>query len=206
MPPYPVSLYSMASSTQRATSSLPSALEWKHDVFLSFRGADTRLGFTAHLHDKLKEQGITRIFLDDDELQIGRPISDLFLEIAKSRLAIVVISPDYASSKWCLNELVKILECMEERGAVIPVFYSVEPSAVGDRSGIFGNGFTKLEQEYKDDKEMVDGWKAALKIVAKIKGHTSNNKLVFLLFSLNSCYVSIIRLSFARVQFNSAKS
>ncbi|KAM1348131.1 hypothetical protein FF1_002411 [Malus domestica] len=166
----------MASSTQRATSSLPSALEWKYDVFLSFRGADTRLGFTAHLHDKLKEQGITRTFLDDDELQIGSPISDLFPEIARSRLAIVVISPDYASSKWCLNELVKILECMEERRAAIPVFYSVEPSDVGDRSGIFGNGFTKLEQEYKDDKEMVDGWKAALKIVAKIKGPISNNK------------------------------
>ncbi|TQD89711.1 hypothetical protein C1H46_024705 [Malus baccata] len=176
----------MASSSQRASSSVPSALEWKYDVFLSFRGADTRLGFTDQLYNKLQEGGITRTFLDDDELQIGSPISDLFPEIEKSRLAIVVISPDYASSKWCLNELVTILKCMQERRPVIPVFYSVKPSDVADRSGIFGNGFTKLEQEYEDDKEMVDGWKAALKIVAKIKGPISNNELVFLLFSLNS--------------------
>ncbi|CAN6555770.1 unnamed protein product [Malus baccata var. baccata] len=165
----------MASTTQGATSSVPSDLEWKYDVFLSFRG-ETRLGFTAHLLDKLQEQGITRTFFDDKDLEIRRKVSELFSAIEKSRLAIIVISPDYASSKWCLNELVKILECMEERGAVLPVFYEVEPCDVGDRSGSFGKGFTELEEKYKDDKEMVGRWKAALTKVAKIKGCTSKNR------------------------------
>ncbi|KAM2363374.1 hypothetical protein ACFX1X_002441 [Malus domestica] len=171
----------MASSTQRAASSLPSALEWQYDVFLSFRG-ETRSGFTAHLLDKLREQGITRTFFDDKDLEIGRKVSELFPAIEKSRLAIIVISPNYASSKWCLNELVKILECMEKRGAIIPVFYRVEPCNVGDRSGSFGEGFTQLEQECKNDKEcenpevILEQWKAALKKVEKIKGPTSKNR------------------------------
>ncbi|CAN6555779.1 unnamed protein product [Malus baccata var. baccata] len=166
----------MALSTQRASSSLPSALKWKYDVFLSFSGDDTRLRFTAHLLDKLQEQGITRTFYDEEELEVGRSISQLFSAIEKSRFAIIVISPKYASSKWCLNELVKILECMEERRAVIPVFYSVEHSDVGDRSGSFGKGFTELEQKYKNDKVMVKRWNAALVKAAKIKGYPSKNR------------------------------
>ncbi|KAB2634755.1 TMV resistance protein N-like [Pyrus ussuriensis x Pyrus communis] len=168
----------MASTIQRATSSVPSDLEWKYDVFLSFCGADTRLGFTAHLLDKLQEEGITRTFFDEKDLEKGRKISQLFPAIEKSRLAIVVISPNYASSKWCLNELVKILECMEKRDAVIPVFYSVEPYDVRHQLGSFGKGFTQLTQkpEYEDKKEMVEQWEAALETVGKINGFTSNNR------------------------------
>ncbi|TQD89704.1 hypothetical protein C1H46_024698 [Malus baccata] len=65
---------------------------------------------------------------------------------------------------------------MEVRGAVMPVFYSVEPSDVGDRSASFGKGFTQLEQKYKNDKVMVERWKAALAKVAKIKGYPSKNR------------------------------
>ncbi|KAB2603670.1 TMV resistance protein N-like [Pyrus ussuriensis x Pyrus communis] len=168
----------MASTIQRATSSVPSDLEWKYDVFLSFCGADTRLRFTAHLLDKLQEEGITRTFFDEKDLEKGRKISQLFPAIEKSRLAIVVISPNYASSKWCLNELVKILECMEKRDAVIPVFYSVEPYDVRHQLGSFGKGFTQLTQkpEYEDKKEMVEQWEAALETVGKINGFTSNNR------------------------------
>ncbi|XP_016650361.1 PREDICTED: TMV resistance protein N-like isoform X1 [Prunus mume] len=166
----------MSSSSLAASSSVALDLPWKYDVFLSFRGEDTRYNFTAYLHERLLEQGITKIFLDEKDLEIGRPVAELFAAIEQSRLAIVVMSPKYASSKWCMNELLKILECMEKRGAVLPIFHSVEPSDVGKQSGNFGEAFTELEQRCKDEKEMVERWRAALRIAAKIKGWTSKNR------------------------------
>ncbi|KAL6200690.1 hypothetical protein ACLB2K_030471 [Fragaria x ananassa] len=117
----------MALTTQvRASTGSP--FPWKYDVFLSFRGEDTRKGFTDYLYDKLQWRGI-RTFRDDPELERGTTISpELISAIEQSRFAIVVLSPNYASSTWCLLELCKILECMEERGTILPVFYEVNPS------------------------------------------------------------------------------
>ncbi|XP_008231887.1 PREDICTED: TMV resistance protein N-like isoform X2 [Prunus mume] len=165
----------MASSTQRDSSSLPPPSRWKYDVFLSFRG-ETRKTFTAHLRKELLDQGITETFLDETELQEGKPISELFSAIAQSRFAILVISQDYASSTWCLNELLKIFECMEGRGAILPIFYSVECSDVGKQSGSFEQAFTKLEERFKHDINKVKSWRDALRTVAKIKGWTTKDR------------------------------
>ncbi|PRQ22478.1 putative toll-like receptor, P-loop containing nucleoside triphosphate hydrolase [Rosa chinensis] len=165
----------MASSNHGESSSVASDPEWRYDVFLSFRG-ETRLGFTAHLHEKLLDQGISKVFLDEEELQIGKPISDLFSAIEQSRLAILVISPYYASSTWCLRELSKILECMEARGGVLPIFYSVEPSDVGKQLGTFKQAFAELEERFLDDNEKVVQWRAALRKVTEIKGWTSKDR------------------------------
>ncbi|ONI21319.1 hypothetical protein PRUPE_2G059000 [Prunus persica] len=165
----------MASSTQRDSSSLPPPSRWKYDVFLSFRG-ETRKTFTAHLHKELLDQGITETFLDETELQEGKPISEVFSAIAQSRFAILVISQDYASSTWCLNELLKILKCMEGRGAILPIFYSVESSNVGKQLGSFEQAFTKLEERFKHDINKVKSWRDALRTVAKIKGWTTKDR------------------------------
>ncbi|KAM5577880.1 hypothetical protein ABKV19_008287 [Rosa sericea] len=166
----------MASSNHGKSSSVASDPEWRYDVFLSFRG-ETRRGFTAHLLKELRDHGITQVFFDEEELEKGKPISDLFSAIEQSRLAILVISQNYGSSTWCLRELSKILECMEARGAVLPIFYSVEPSDVGKQLGTFGQGFTKLEEKFKDDEEnQVVRWRAALRKVSKIKGWTSKDR------------------------------
>jgi hypothetical protein len=45
----------------------------KHQVFLSFRGEDTRRKFTDHLYTALVQAGIHR-FRDDDEIQRGHNI------------------------------------------------------------------------------------------------------------------------------------
>ncbi|MED6140840.1 hypothetical protein PIB30_097289 [Stylosanthes scabra] len=42
--------------------------QWKYDVFISFRGEDTRYGFTGNLYKALCDKGI-HTFFDDDELQ-----------------------------------------------------------------------------------------------------------------------------------------
>ncbi|KAL6127281.1 hypothetical protein ACLB2K_075322 [Fragaria x ananassa] len=62
-----------------------SAFPWKYDVFLSFRGEDTRKGFTDYLYDKLQWRGI-RTFRDDPHLERGTTISpELLTAIEQSR-------------------------------------------------------------------------------------------------------------------------
>ncbi|XP_048436899.1 TMV resistance protein N-like isoform X1 [Pyrus x bretschneideri] len=173
----------MALSTQRASASCvlnESAPRWKYDVFLSFRGVDTRKGFVSHLyHELCNRQGITT-FMDDRELEGGTSIpSELPSAIYKSQIAIVVLSPNYASSKWCLKELTTILKCMEARNSILPVFYETDPSDVGNQRGCFAEAFTKHEQNSSstEDKEKVVQWKADLKKVSKICGwHSKESK------------------------------
>jgi ABC-type phosphate transport system substrate-binding protein len=90
----------MASSMtfQGASSSSSSFTRpWPYDVFLSFRGQDTRDNFTAHLYDALREKGIYSYM--DDKLRGGEEISPaLFKAIKESRTAIIVLSENYASS------------------------------------------------------------------------------------------------------------
>ncbi|MED6111315.1 hypothetical protein PIB30_051307 [Stylosanthes scabra] len=83
----------------------------KYHVFLSFRGEDTRTGFTSHLYAALTRKGITT-YKDDYNLRKGDVIShELLKAIEDSMFALIVLSPNYASSPWCLDELCKILDC-----------------------------------------------------------------------------------------------
>ena len=99
-------------SIQGVSSYVPYPLpHWKYDVFLSFRGEDTRKNFTDHLYSALDEKGII-VFRVDKELERGESISPgLFKAIEESKISIVVFSRSYAFLTWCLDELVHILEC-----------------------------------------------------------------------------------------------
>ncbi|KAL4382262.1 hypothetical protein AHAS_Ahas04G0215900 [Arachis hypogaea] len=107
----------------------PPTRSWTYHVFLSFRGEDTRTGFTGHLYAALNRKGITT-YKDDQNLRKGDVISkELLKAIEESMFAVIVFSPDYASSSWCLDELQKIIECKNQLGQQIEaVFYGVEPS------------------------------------------------------------------------------
>ncbi|XP_055830099.1 TMV resistance protein N-like isoform X2 [Solanum dulcamara] len=159
----------MASSSSFASDSQ------YYDVFLSFRGEDTRKIFMGHLYEGLKNRGIFT-FQDDKRLEQGDSISkELLKAIEESQVALVVFSRNYATSRWCLNELVKIMECKEEenRQTVIPIFYDVDPSHVRYQSESFAEAFTKHESRYKDDVEgmrMVQAWRTALTAAANLKG------------------------------------
>ena len=60
-------------STPGGNSSLASSStpRWKYDVFLSFRGEDTRNGFTDHLFDALQRKGLFT-FRDEENLDKGK--------------------------------------------------------------------------------------------------------------------------------------
>nr|AFP55556.1 TIR-NBS-LRR [Rosa rugosa] len=164
----------MALSTHVRASS-GSAFPWKYDVFLSFRGEDTRKGFTDRLYHELDRHGI-RTFRDDPQLERGTAISpELVTAIEQSMSAIVVLSPNYATSTWCLRELSKILECMEERGRILPIFYEVDPSHVRHQRGSFAEAFQEHEEEFGEGNKEVEGWRDALTKVASLAGWTSKD-------------------------------
>lgn len=143
---------------------------YAYEVFLSFRGHDTRFAFTDHLHNALRQRGI-KTFMDN-ELRRGEEISAALLKaIEESRVSIIVFSKNYASSRWCLDELAKILECRKSKGQEVrSVFYKVDPSDVRHQTGSVGEAFAKLDQcKYKDS---IDKWRAALKEAADLSGWT----------------------------------
>jgi len=161
-------------SSQGASMSSPSSSstpQWKYEVFLSFRGVDTRRGFTDHLYAALQRKGILT-FRDDEELERGKSISPGLLKaIEESRFAIVIFSRNYAFSTWCLIELAHIVKCMRERRLMIwPIFYDVDPSDVRKQTGTFGQAFNDHEKRFKDNIKMVEMWRAALREVANLSG------------------------------------
>ncbi|QHN98049.1 hypothetical protein HN51_045842 [Arachis hypogaea] len=149
----------------------------KYHVFLSFRGEDTRPGFTSHLYAALTRKGITT-FIDDTNLRKGDVIShELLTAIEDSMFAIIVLSPNYDSSTWCLDELQKILECKHKLGQhVEAVFYGVEPSDVRHQKGTFGEAFRKHEHRFGQESDKVRRWRDALTQVACYSGWTSKNQ------------------------------
>ncbi|MED6112668.1 hypothetical protein PIB30_063664 [Stylosanthes scabra] len=146
--------------------------EWKYDVFLSFRGKDTRYVFTRNLYEALSRKGI-HTFFDDDDIQSGDEITPTLLTaIQESRIAIIILSPDYASSSFCLDELVHILRCIKANNRlVVPVFYDVDPCDVRHQRNKFKEAMDKHEKRYKDDMNKVQKWKEALHQVANLSGY-----------------------------------
>ena len=154
-----------SSSSSSATPIRP----WDYEVFLSFRGSDTRKNFTGFLYTALVMKGIVT-FRDDEGLSRGENISsELLRAIEKSRCALVILSENYAESKWCLEELAKIMECRIEMGLLVfPVFYHVDPSRVRKRWGSYGDA---LENHERNSFEGVtQRWRVALTEVANLSG------------------------------------
>ncbi|KAL3351333.1 hypothetical protein AABB24_019758 [Solanum stoloniferum] len=140
----------------------------KYDIFLSFRGEDTRRTFVSHLYKALELRGI-HTFKDDKRLEVGKSISaELLKAIEEARFAVVIFSKSYASSRWCLEELAHIIKCKKELDQiVIPVFYDVSPSDVRHQNPPFADSFS----QHRDDMEKVQRWRGAFVEAGKISGY-----------------------------------
>jgi len=147
------------------------------DVFVSFRGPDTRNGFTNHLFGALQRKGVVA-FRDDQTIEKGDFLdSELLYAIEGSQVFIVVFSKHYASSTWCLKELTKIVDWVQQTGrSMLPIFYDVDPSEVRKQSGEFAKAFAEHEERFKDDLEMVEKWREALKTSCGRSGWDVQNK------------------------------
>ncbi|XP_045832908.1 disease resistance protein RPV1-like isoform X2 [Trifolium pratense] len=141
-----------------------------YDVFLSFRGEDTRDNFTSHLYAELCRQNIETFI--DNRLDRGEEISPaLYKAIQESTIYVIILSQHYASSSWCLDELIEILKCKERyEREVIPVFYKVDPSNVRHQRQSYADDLVKHHQRFGDK---VDAWKASLTQVAGLSGWDS---------------------------------
>ena len=155
-------LYIYSCKEEAVSTSPVISLPPKYDVFLSFRGEDTRNNFASYLYEALCKANVQTFM--DHKLHKGDDISPVLLRtIEESEISVIIFSVDYASSTWCLDELVHILECKKKFGrVVIPVFYKVDPSNVSKQSGRFGDGFAKLKQRFKDNPNKLQKWENAL--------------------------------------------
>ncbi|GJZ45966.1 NB-ARC domains-containing protein [Tanacetum coccineum] len=151
-----------------STTSVPH--RWKYDVFVSFRGEDIRKSFMDYMFNDFKQKGIYA-FRDDRELPKGEEISPhLYKAIEESRFLIVIFSKNYASSSWCLQELVKILGCKHiecPRYEVQIVFYDVKPGVVRKQTDSYAEAFAKHQLSNRSE---VDNWKKALFMAANLSG------------------------------------
>nr|GEX69490.1 Toll/interleukin-1 receptor (TIR) domain-containing protein [Tanacetum cinerariifolium] len=61
----------------------------------------------------LKQKGI-KTFKDEERMKQGKTIDNQLIQAIKnSRFFIIVFSEKYASSSWCLDELVEIMDCQK---------------------------------------------------------------------------------------------
>ncbi|CAN1759382.1 Disease resistance protein L6 [Linum perenne] len=162
--PYENSSYSL---------SLPSV---EYEVFLSFRGPDTRSHITDILYRFLIHSKI-HTFKDDDEMRKGEGIwPTLVKAINHSKIYIPILSENYAHSKWCLKELAEIVQRQKQdnRRIILPIFYMVDPSDVRHQSGPYQKAFQQHEQTF--GAPTVKIWKDALNEVGTLKGwHVKSN-------------------------------
>ncbi|KAM5574862.1 hypothetical protein ABKV19_014021 [Rosa sericea] len=150
--------------------------QWMYDVFLSFRGEDTRNNFTGHLYLTLKEAGINA-FIDENEFRRGEDITAESVQaIQGSKISVIVFSRRYADSSWCLEELVKIMECRKTVGQkVFPIFFDINPSDVRKQTGSFAQAFQTHEERYQSDIDKVQRWRGALVEAANLSGWDLRN-------------------------------
>ncbi|XP_028793758.1 TMV resistance protein N-like [Neltuma alba] len=137
--------------------------KYRYDVFLSFRGEDTRRTFTVPFYNALRCKGINA-FIDDRKLGKGEEISPTLLRaIERSRISFIVFSRNYATSTWCLEELAHIIWCQKQKNQlVMPIFYKVDPLDVQYQKNSFQEAMAALEDRFRDDLEKVRKWRSAL--------------------------------------------
>ncbi|KAH1150560.1 hypothetical protein GLYMA_16G087100v4 [Glycine max] len=169
-----------------SSSSFSTKPQWIYDVFINFRGGDTRRNFVSHLYYALSNAGVNTFF-DEENLLKGMQLEELSRAIEGSQIAIVVFSETYTESSWCLSELEKIVECHETYGqTIVPIFYDVDPSVVRHPTGHFGDALEAAAQKKYSAKDREYGfsrWKIALAKAANfsgwdVKNHRNKAKLV----------------------------
>ncbi|EOA14869.1 hypothetical protein CARUB_v10028195mg [Capsella rubella] len=145
----------------------------QYQVFINFRGVKLRDGFLGFLVDALLKENVN-VFIDDHELR-GRDLDHLFKRIEESRVALTIFSKNFTESRWCLDELSKIKECVEQESLiVIPIFFKMKTDDVKKLKGKFGDNFRDLKSTHRGEADTFKKWKEALYFVSRKSGLSSS--------------------------------
>ncbi|KAL3723950.1 hypothetical protein ACJRO7_036029 [Eucalyptus globulus] len=135
-----------------------------------------------HIAPLLRFEAATiQYFSDNAREDIGEEIrSKLFKPIWHARIALIVFSRNYADSKWCMNELVEILECRKRFGnhghLVVPIFHEVKTADVSNLTSEseFAQGFERLCGGERDEVQK-QRWTNALRETKHLTGFDLRN-------------------------------
>ncbi|KAF7848037.1 hypothetical protein BT93_L2350 [Corymbia citriodora subsp. variegata] len=150
---------------------------YEYEVFLSFRGSDTRDNFTDCLYRRLRLAGV-HVFRDNEELRVGKEISgELLKALNKSQIYIPIFSQNYATSSWCLREVAHMVKCTSKsdgKKEILPIFYDVYPDDVKLKTKLYKKAIPKHKKKFGSDA--LKWWEEALVKVALLKGWDLNGK------------------------------
>ncbi|XP_059077646.1 disease resistance protein Roq1-like isoform X1 [Cryptomeria japonica] len=142
-----------------------------YHVFINHRGPDVKKTLASLIFHALDTHGL-RVFLDEEELQVGDSLTPAFRSAIRSAVVhIAIFSKAYAQSPWCLDELLWMLGSDYTSAKIIPIFYDIEPSELRHvENGAYATAFEehRKKQRYTDDQ--VESWINALKKVSTISG------------------------------------
>ncbi|CAH8337032.1 unnamed protein product [Eruca vesicaria subsp. sativa] len=147
-----------------ANSDPRSRLKW--DIFLSFQ-RDRSHSFTDRLYEALIKAQV-RVWNHDVERK-DQELGPSLVEAMEDSVAfIVILSPDYAKSHWCLEELAKLCDMRSSLGRpLLPIFYEVDPWHFRKQ-----NPYEKDFEEHAKifGEEEVQRWRGAMSVIGHISG------------------------------------
>ncbi|KAL8258355.1 hypothetical protein R6Q59_030396 [Mikania micrantha] len=182
----------MLSASSPQSTHVSSSQSWEYDVFLSFKGEDTRKTFIDHLYSALVYRQIIT-YKDDLTLTSGESITSLLIKnIQKSRIAVIIFSKNYAASSVCLDELAFIMKNRDEQGQILmPIFYDVEPSEVREQTGHYREAL----RNYEYNKNKVQSWREALTRAGGLPGWECSNRHDVIYMIIKICDDILVILS-----------
>ncbi|XP_024008019.1 toll/interleukin-1 receptor-like protein [Eutrema salsugineum] len=147
-----------------AVSDPCSRLKW--DIFLSSQ-RNKRHNFTERLYEALikKQVRVWNIDAKSGSHELGPSL----VEAMEDSVAfIVVLSPDYAKSHGCLEELAKLCDLKSSLAhRMLPIFYEVEPWHFRKQSP-FEKDFEEHSKRFGEEE--IQRWRGAMNLVGNISG------------------------------------
>ncbi|KAH9288995.1 hypothetical protein KI387_033112, partial [Taxus chinensis] len=147
-----------------------------YHVFINHRGPDVKNSLASTIYYSLRGKGL-HVFFDTEEFQPGQGLEPTITNAIRTSLVhIAIVSPRYAESPWCLDELRQMLK---SGARIFPVFYNVPPNdllRLQNGKGIFANSFEELKSKKNNnnkcryDSETLLQWRKALEEVSNISG------------------------------------
>ncbi|KAH7404748.1 hypothetical protein KP509_15G041000 [Ceratopteris richardii] len=151
-----------------------------YEVFLCYIGSDTKHNMVSVLRGMLHWEGITCFNdydMNDESTEIKPHIEDA---IQKSKVYVIFLSPKFASSKLCLEEVYQIMDRQNSPGtsntvgSVIPVFYDVTPADVRHQKSSYD--LCRVSEGTADE---IERWSKSLSDLSVLKGLEFESKTMF---------------------------